>query len=115
MSNASGVNKIFLVGCVETTPKKHTNNGGNQRIHFVLSTSEAIKKGSQQIEHVEMHHVFIDGQHQDIHGLEIAKGATLHITGKIQTRTIIDAEGVKQYKTEIMIQQLTLLQVPVEA
>lgn len=114
MSNTSGVNKIFLVGCVESVPKKHTSSGSNQRIHFVLSTREAIKKVSQQVEHVEMHHLVIDCQHQDIKVLEIAKGAILHVTGKIQTRVIIDADGVKQYKTEIMVQQLTLLNLPVE-
>jgi single-stranded DNA-binding protein len=61
-----------------------------------------------------MHHVFIDCQHQDIQASDISKGTMLHITGKIQTRTVIDGDGVKQYKTEIMIQQLTPLQVPVE-
>jgi single-strand DNA-binding protein len=114
MSNTSGVNKIFLVGCVETAPKRHTNSNGGNHIHFVLSTREGIKKGSQQIEHIEMHHLIMDCQHPDVQSAELRKGMTLHIIGKIQTRIITDGDGVKQYKTEIMVQQLTLLQLPVE-
>jgi len=114
MSNTSGVNKIFLIGSVETTPKRRTGNDGSQRIHFTLSTKEPVKKGGQHIEHIEMHQLFIDCHHPDLHAIELLKGTTLHITGKIQTRVITEGDGVKQYKTEIMVQQLTMLNLPVE-
>jgi single-strand DNA-binding protein len=115
MSNSSGVNRVFLVGQVETAPKKHiTSNGTDARIHFVLSTKETIKKGDQITEHSELHHVFINSSHTDLQHIELCRGAFIHVAGKIQTRTITDGDGVKQYKTEIMAQQLTLLQAPVE-
>jgi single-stranded DNA-binding protein len=115
MSNSSGVNRIFLAGQVETTPKKHTSsNGTDARVHFVLSTKESIKKGEQIVEHFEMHHLFINSSHADLQHIDLCRGAFIHVAGKIQTRTITDGDGVRQYKTEIMVQQLTLLQVPVE-
>jgi len=114
MSNTSGVNKVFLVGRIETPPRKHIAGNGENRMHFTLSTKEPIRKGNQLSEHTELHHLFIDGGHADIQAVELCKGALLHVTGKIQTKVITDGAAIKQYKTEIMVQQLTLLSLPVE-
>jgi single-strand DNA-binding protein len=114
MSSTSGVNKVFLVGRVETPPRKHIGGNGENRMHFTLSTKEPVKKGNHMSEHTELHHVFIDCAHHDIQAVELSKGALLHIIGKIQTKIITDGDGVKQYKTEVMVQQLTLLSLPVE-
>lgn len=114
MSSTSGVNKVFLVGHVETPPRKHIGGNGENKMHFTLSTIEPVKKGNYVSEHIELHHLFIDCSHHDIQAIELSRGALIHVIGKIQTKIITDGAGVKQYKTEINIQQLTLLHAPVE-
>lgn len=109
MHNSTGVNRVLLVGNIETAPKRHENGQGHARLVFSLTTTEAIRNGRQQFEHVELHHLVINADHADVKDLTLVKGARLYVVGKAQTRAWTDVANIKRYKTEIWVSQLQLL------
>jgi single-stranded DNA-binding protein len=109
MHNNSGINKVFLVGYVETTHRRHYNNSKPDNFCFTLTTSEIVYKGVSSFEHVEHHHIVVNANHPDINGFELEKGSLLHIIGKLQTRTLVDKDNIKRYKTEVLVLQLSFL------
>lgn len=106
MYNNSGINKVFLLGHIESSPRLH-KTGKAENICFTLKTVERIQKNSEPVEHVELHNLIVDKDLADIQNIEIKKNDLLHIVGKIQTKMWVDEENIKRYKTEIVVTQLT--------
>lgn len=109
MQSSSGVNRVFLVGHIETSPKRHNSMLGRTRLCFSLTTKENVSNSRPPSEHIELHNLVIDADHPDIRGRELFKGDQLYIMGKAQTRVWNDAEKVRRYKTEIWVSQLEVL------
>jgi len=109
MLNNSGINKVFLVGTIEREPRWHKSNSTNDYLCFTLTTKELIRKNFMDTEHLEWHHIKVPATHPDLDRLDLRKGQLLHVTGKIQTKSIVDEQDIKRYKTEIMALQLQVL------
>jgi len=109
MLNNSGINKVFLVGTIDREPRWHKSNNLNDYLCFTLTTKELIRKNNIDTEHVEWHHIKIPANHPDVERMDLKRGQLIHITGKIQTKTMVDEQEIKRYKTEIMAVQLQVL------
>jgi len=109
MLNNSGINKVFLVGTIDREPRWHKSNSMNDFLCFTLITKELIRKNFADTEHIEVHHIKVPANHPDVERLDLRRGQLLHVTGKIQTKTMIDEMEIKRYKTEIMALQLQVL------
>jgi len=108
---AKSVNKVFLLGNVGKDPEIRTTPGGMMVGSLTLATSDRQKdaQGNWQ-DKTDWHNLVTFGRTAEIVRDYVKKGSKLFIEGKIQTRSWDDKEtGVKKYRTEIIVNDLSLL------
>jgi single-strand DNA-binding protein len=108
---AKSVNKVILLGNVGKDPEIRSTPGGTMVANFTLATSDRQKdaQGNWQ-DRTEWHNLVAFGRTAEIIRDYVKKGAKLFIEGKIQTRSWDDKEsGQKRYRTEIIVNDLSLL------
>ena len=110
------VNKVILVGNVGRDPEvRYINGNGAQDAQakvatFTLATSERFRDRSGEVrENTEWHNIVAWRQSADVCERFVKKGTQLYIEGKLRTRNYTDAQGVKKYTTEIVVDSLQLL------
>jgi single-strand DNA-binding protein len=107
---AKGVNKVFLLGRLGKDPEMRSTQGGMTIASFSLATSDRQKdaQGNWQ-DHTEWHNLVAFQRTAEIVRDYCKKGSQIFVEGKIQTRTWEDKEGQKKYRTEILVNDLSLL------
>jgi len=107
---AKGVNKVFLLGRLGKDPEMKATQGGMTIANFTLATSDRTKdaQGNWQ-DHTEWHNLVAFQRTAEIVRDYCKKGSQIFVEGKIQTRSWEDKEGHKKYWTEILVNELSLL------
>jgi single-strand DNA-binding protein len=108
---AKGVNKVLLLGNVGKDPEIRSTAGGTIVASFSLATADRQKdqQGNWQ-DKTEWHNLVAFSRTAEIVRDYVKKGTQLFIEGKIQTRSWDDKEsGQKKYRTEILVNDMTLL------
>ena len=108
---ARSVNKVTLLGNVGKDPEIRSTAGGTMVANLTLATSDRQKdaQGNWQ-DRTEWHNLVAFTRTAEIVRDYVKKGSKLYIEGKIQTRSWEDkSTGEKKYRTEILIDELTLL------
>jgi len=108
---AKSVNKVILLGNVGKDPEIRSTAGGNMVANLTLATSDRQKdqQGNWQ-ERTEWHNLVAFQRTAEIIRDYVKKGSKLYVEGKIQTRSWDDKEsGQKRYRTEIIVNDLSLL------
>ena len=108
---AKSVNKVFLLGNVGKDPEIRTTCTGTSVANFSLATSDRFQdqQGNWQ-DRTEWHNLVAFKRTAEIVRDYVKKGSKLYIEGKIQTRSWDDKEtGAKKYRTEIIVNDLSLL------
>jgi single-strand DNA-binding protein len=108
---SKSVNKAILLGNVGKDPEIRSTNGGTIVASFSVATTERQKDGQGNWQDkTEWHNLIAFNRTAEIVRDYLRKGSQVLIEGKIQTRTWDDREsGQKKYRTEILINDLTLL------
>src|ERR1700759_5590093 len=108
---ARGVDKVILLGNVGKDPEIRTTQGGMTVASFSLATAERAKdQTGNWTDKTEWHNLVAFQRTAEIVRDYVKKGTQLYIEGKIQTRSWDDKEsGQKKYRTEILVNELTLL------
>jgi single-strand DNA-binding protein len=111
---AKGVNKVFLLGNVGKDPEIRATAGGMTIASFSLATADRAKDASGNwVDKTEWHNLVAFQRTAEIVRDYVKKGTQLFIEGKIQTRSWDDKEsGQKKYRTEILVNELSLLGKP---
>ena len=108
---AKSVNKVILLGNVGKDPEIRSTPSGTLVATLTLATSDRQKdaQGNWQ-DRTEWHNLVAFSRTAEIIRDYVKKGSKLYIEGKIQTRSWDDKEsGQKRYRTEIIINDLSLL------
>ncbi len=106
----AGVNKAILVGNLGRDPELRYTQGGQAVANFSLATSETFNdKSGQRQERTEWHRIVVWGKVAENCAQYLAKGRTVYIEGRIQTREWENKEGQKQRTTEIVAQTVQFL------
>jgi single-strand DNA-binding protein len=108
---AKSVNKVILLGNVGKDPEIRSTAGGTMVANLTLATSDRQKdaQGNWQ-DRTEWHNLVAFTRTAEIIRDYVKKGSKLYIEGKIQTRSWDDKEsGQKRYRTEIIVNDLSLL------
>jgi single-strand DNA-binding protein len=108
---AKSVNKVILLGNVGKDPEIRSTPGGTMVANFTLATSDRQKdaQGNWQ-DRTEWHNLVAFQRTAEIVRDYVKKGSKLYIEGKIQTRSWDDKEsGQKRYRTEIIVNDMSLL------
>ena len=108
---AKGVNKVFLLGNVGKAPEIRTTGNGMTVATFSLATADRAKDTEGNwTDRTEWHNLVAFQRTAEIVRDYVKKGSQLFIEGKIQTRSWEDKETkVKKYRTEILVNELSLL------
>jgi len=108
---AKGVNKVFLLGNVGKDPEIRTTAGGMTVASFSLATAERAKdQQGNWADKTEWHNLVCFQRTAEVVRDYVKKGSQIFVEGKIQTRSWDDKEsGQKKYKTEILVNELSLL------
>jgi single-strand DNA-binding protein len=106
-----GVNKVILVGNLGQDPEVRYMPNGNAVANISVATSETWKDkntGDNQ-EKTEWHRVVMFRRLGEIAGEYLKKGSKVYIEGKLQTRKWQDQNGQDRYTTEIIADQMQML------
>jgi len=111
---AKGVNKVFLLGNVGKDPEIRSTTGGMTIASFTLATADRQKDAQGNwADKIEWHNLVAFQRTAEIVRDYVKKGTQVFVEGKIQTRSWDDKEsGAKRYKTEILVNELSLLGKP---
>ena len=108
---AKGINKVILIGNVGGDPEVRYMPNGNAVTTLSIATSETWKdkqSGDKQ-ERTEWHRVVCFNRLGEIAGEYLKKGSKLYIEGSLRTRKWQDAQGQDRYTTEIIANDLQML------
>ena len=107
---AKGVNKVFLLGNVGKDPEVRSTAGGMTIASFTLATADRKKDGANWVDSTEWHNIVCFQRTAEIVRDYVKKGSQILVEGKITNRSWDDKDtGQKRYKTEILVNELTLL------
>lgn len=107
---AMNLNKVMLIGNVTRDPEVRATSGGQSVASFSLATNRRwTDQSGQQKEQVEFHNLVVWRKLADIVGQYVKKGSKLYVEGRLQTRSWDDQSGTKRYRTEIIVENLIML------
>lgn len=103
----SGVNKVILVGRLGHDPSLRTTPGGTAVVRMSLATSEKV--GQNREERTEWHRLVAFGRLAEVCHQYLTKGSQVYFEGRIQTNEWEDKDGAKRSVTEIIAQEMKML------
>jgi len=99
------VNKAIIVGRLGHDASARTTADGMVISNFSVATDER-RKGEQV---TEWHSVVAFGKLAEICNQYLTKGKLVYVSGKIQTRTWDDKDGNRKSRTEIIADEMQML------
>ena len=108
---ARGVNKVILIGNLGQDPEVKYMPSGGAVTNVTVATSESWKDKNtgEQKENTEWHRVVFFRRLAEIAGEYLKKGSKVYIEGKLQTRKWQDQSGNDRYTTEIVANEMQML------
>ncbi|MEW6611107.1 MAG: single-stranded DNA-binding protein [Patescibacteria group bacterium] len=104
------LNKALLIGNLTRDPEARTTPDGTPVTTFSVATNLrwTDTNGNRQ-EKVEYHNIVAWRKLAEICGQYLHKGSKVYVEGRIQTRQWEDQQGQKRYRTEIIAENLIML------
>lgn len=100
------VNKAIIVGRITNDLELKTTPTGREVLSFGMATNRRWKdQNGQQQEKTDWHNIVVWGKQAAIVAQYCAKGQELYVEGRLETRTWDDADGKKNYRTEIVMEK----------
>ncbi len=105
-----GLNKVMLIGNLGKDPEVQALDGNIKVAKFSLATTESYKdENGQSHSQTEWHNIVLWRGLAELAEKFLHKGNLIHLEGKIKTRSYDDKQGNKKYVTEIIAEQIILL------
>jgi len=106
-----GVNKVILIGNLGKDPETRYMPSGGAVTNATVATSESWKdkNSGEQQERTEWHRVVFFNKLGEIAGEYLRKGSKVYIEGSLRTRKWQDNSGQDRYTTEIVADQMQML------
>lgn len=107
----SGINKVIIVGRLGQDPEVRFMPNGKAAANFTVATSEKWKdkQSGEQKERTEWHKITMFDRLAEIAGEYLSKGSNVYLEGKLQTRKWQNQQGADQYTTEILVNNMQML------
>lgn len=107
------LNRATILGNVTRDPELRQTTSGQQVCSFSVATNRSWTdaSGAKQ-EQAEFHNIVAWAKLAEIVGSYVKKGAKMYVEGRIQTRDWQGQDGVKRYRTEIVAENVILLDRP---
>ena len=104
------VNKVILIGNLGKDPELRYTSSGVAVASFSVATNESWKdpEGNTQ-ERTQWHNIVAWRKLAEICGEYLKKGGKIYLEGRLQYRNYDDKNGVKRSVTEIVMDQMVML------
>ena len=110
------LNKVMIIGRLTRDPELRTLSSGVSVVNFSVATNLIYtdQSGVKQ-QKVEYHEIVMWRKLAEIAHQYLRKAAKIYIEGRLQTRSWDDPNGFKRYKTEIIADNMIMLDRPPQA
>lgn len=107
----ASVNKVILIGNLGRDPEVRYSQEGSAVCNISIATTSSWKdkNSGEKREETEWHRVVFYNRLAEIAGEYLKKGRPVYIEGRLKTRKWQNKEGVDQYTTEIIADQMQML------
>ena len=107
---AGSLNKAMIIGNLTRDPELKQIPSGQSVCSFGVATNRTWNdKQGQKQESVEFHNVVVWARLAEICAQYLAKGRKVYIDGRLQTRDWEGQDGVRRYRTEIVAENMIML------
>lgn len=104
------LNRAQVIGNVVRDPEVRTTPSGDNVCSFSVATNLVWKDSSgQKQSKPEYHNIVAWRKLAEICGQYLKKGRKVYVEGRLQTRSWDDQNGVKKFRTEIVADNMILL------
>jgi len=104
------LNKAMIIGNLTRDPEVRTTPTGQSVASFSVATNQIwTDQQGQRHDKAEFHNVVAWRRLAEIVGQYLKKGSKVYIEGRLQTRDWVGQDGVKRYRTEIIIDNMIML------
>ncbi|MBU3896184.1 single-stranded DNA-binding protein [Patescibacteria group bacterium] len=103
------LNRVFILGNLTRTPETKALPSGQSVVNFGVATNRFYKDTTgNKKQDTEFHNVVAFGRLADICSRYLTKGSIVFVEGRIRTRSWQNASGVKQFRTEVIAENIQL-------
>ncbi len=107
------LNRATIIGNVTRDPETRTTTQGTNVATFSVATNlRWVAASGERQDKTEYHNVVTWRKLADICAQYIKKGTKVYVEGRLQTRSWDDAQGQKHWRTEIVADNVILLDRP---
>lgn len=105
------LNRAEVIGNITNDLQVKFTGSGTAVLSFGLATNRSYKSPADDDwkEETTFHNIVVWGKQAEQLAERAKKGTRVFVSGRLQTRTWDDADGKKNYKTEIVSNELILL------
>jgi single-strand DNA-binding protein len=107
---ASSLNRATLIGNLTRDPELRKTTGGQSVASFTIATNRAYTgSDGQKKEQADYHSLVAWGRLGEVCAQYLTKGKKIYVDGRLQTREWEGQDGQKRYRTEIVIENMIML------
>lgn len=107
---ARGLNKVMIIGNLGGDPEMRYTPGGKPVTSFSVAVSRGWRTSEgERREATEWFNVVSWGNLAEICNQHLRKGSYVYIEGRLQTRSWDDAEGTRHFRTELVANEMIIL------
>ena len=108
------LNRATVLGRLTRDPEVRTTPNGRSVASLAIATNRVWMNqntGTKE-EKVEFHNCVLWGKLAEIAGQYLSKGRRVYVEGRLETRDWTGNDGVKRYRTEIVVDNMIMLDGP---
>lgn len=107
---AMSLNRAMVIGNLTRNPELRTTPNGAAVASFGVATNRSwTDKNGQKQEDAQFHNIVAWGKLAEICNQYLAKGRRVYVEGRLQTREWEGQDGVKRQRTEIVAENMVML------
>lgn len=104
------LNRAMIIGNLTRDPEVRTTTTGQNVASFGVATNHTwTDKSGQKQERAEFHNIVVWGKLAEICGQYLSKGRKVYVEGRLQTREWEGQDGAKRNRTEIIAENMIML------
>lgn len=105
-----GLNKVMIIGGLGSDPEMRYTPSGKPVTSFSVAVSRGWRTSEgERKEATEWFNVVSWGNLAEICNQHLHKGSQVYIEGRLQTRNWEDASGTRHYRTELVANEMIIL------
>ncbi len=104
------LNRVMLIGNLTRDPELRYTPGGMAVVSFGLATNRVwVTKQGEKKEDAQFHRIVAWNKLAELCSQLLSKGRRIYVEGRIQYREIVDSTGIKKQVSEIVIDDMIIL------